>query len=65
MEDYEYLTLLKNNLHKLSSTNQTKAKELLAMKGIVDERYDYTNDVKKYNEWREEIAKLLNTLKLG
>lgn len=62
MEDYEYLTLLKNNLHKLSSNNQTKAKELLTMKGIVDERYDFTNDVKKYYAWRQEIANILNTL---
>lgn len=59
MEDYEYLTLLKGKMPKLSADDQKRATELLNLNGVVNEPYDYTRDPKVIISWRHEVADLL------
>jgi hypothetical protein len=59
MEDYEYLTLLKAKLPELRGEARKKAEELLSLRSVITESYDYTKDPEDIYRMREEVARLV------
>ena len=59
MEDYEYLVLLQQRLPTLTGNDRTQADRLLSLNGIVEAPYDFTRNPEVIEQWRYQIAKLI------
>ena len=62
MEDYEYLVLLKNKLSEIAAPSRARADELISLSNVVTSPYDYTLSPQAVEQWRQDVARLLDEL---
>nr|MCU0982080.1 hypothetical protein [Pirellulaceae bacterium] len=56
-----YLTLLQAKMPNLHGEDRRKAEELLGLRSVIAESYDFTKDPQDVYRMREQVAELIGT----